>query len=345
MKISNREIGQNYRPYIIAEMSNNHLRDINRAKSIIRQAKMSGVDAIKIQTYTADSLTIECENDDFLIQESLWKGQSYYNLYNEISAPLSWTKSLFEFASQEGITLFSSPFDLKSIDILESNNCPAYKVASFESQDPMFLKALCDTGKPLIISTGVSTWEQVLETSHWLKKYGCRDYALLHCISAYPADTKDMNLNVLTEFAKLSNIFGLSDHSLPNIASVGAVALGASIIEKHFTLSRSDGGPDAAFSLEPKEMKSLVDETNAIWEAKGHSEALNISKRKGAEHARSIYIVKAMMKGETLTEDNVRVIRPGHGLAPKHYGEVLGKPIKKDCPAGTRLSWELIANG
>lgn len=345
MKILNRDIGQNCRPYIIAEMSNNHLRDIDRAKSIIRHAKASGVDAIKIQTYTADSLTIECDNDDFVIQDELWKGKTYYNLYKEISAPLSWTKSLFEFANKEGLALFSSPFDLKSIDILESINCPAYKVASFESQDPIFLKALCDTGKPLIVSTGVSTWEQVVETSDWLKKYGCRDYALLHCISAYPADTKEMNLNVLTQFSKLSNVFGLSDHSLSNLASVGAVVLGASIIEKHFTLSRTDGGPDAAFSLEPSEMKSLVDQTTAMWEAKGDAKALHISKRKGAEHARSIYIVKSMMKGEALTEENVRVIRPGHGLAPKYYGEVLGKTLKKDCPAGTRLSWELIANG
>ncbi len=341
-QINDRKIGENYPPYIIAEMSNNHLKDLNRAYELVYAAKKSGVDALKIQTYTPDSLTIDCDSKDFVIEDALWKGKTYYELYNEIAMPLSWNKLLFEKAREVGITIFSSPFDEDSVDLLEDLNSPAYKIASFESKDPYFLKKVVSTHKPIILSTGVSSLNEIMETVTTAKDMGCKSLAVLHCISSYPAETKEMNLNVIKELKKMGVVVGLSDHSLSNLAAVLSVGLGASIIEKHYTISRSDGGPDAEFSLEPEELALLKSESYKAWEALGSGKILSETKRVGSRNSRSIYFVKDMKVGDTITTDCIRRIRPGYGLAPKYEGRLIGKKVSQDVKRGTATSWGLI---
>lgn len=341
MKINGRKIGQGYTPYIIAEMSNNHLNDLHRAYHLLDIAKGAGVDAIKIQTYTADSLTIDCDKSEFVISDPLWKGKSYYDLYKEITMPTGWNKKLFDKASQLDITLFSSPFDEESIDLLEDLNCPAYKVASFEAKDHQFIQKIASTKKPIIMSTGISRFNDIQESIEIAKEAGCRDIAILHCISSYPSDVTDMNLNALLELKKLGVEIGLSDHSLDNMAAVLSVAYGASIIEKHYTVRRSDGGPDAAFSLEPDELKYLKEKTKLAWQAKGSANILH-EKRVGEQHARSLYFIKDIEKGDLLTSENVRTIRPGFGIEPKFLPDVLGKRALKNIERGTAVKWDLV---
>lgn len=342
MKIANRLIGADYEPFVIAEMSNNHMADLDRAKAIIDAAMNAGADAVKIQTYDADSLTIDCDNDDFIIHDPLWAGQSYYQLYRNIAAPKSWTKTLFDYARKQGCLLFSSPFDHEAVRLLEDVDCPAYKIASFEAKDPALVKAVAETGKPVIVSTGVSNWREVQETHQWLRDAGATEMAFLHCISSYPSVEDDMNLNVLKRLAQLSVTIGLSDHSLGNTAVQGAVALGARVIEKHFTLARTDGGPDAEFSLEPEEFKIMAQQVKQTWRALGNEMVIDQEMRVGSQHARSVYCVADVSVGERFSEANIRVIRPGFGLAPKHFLSLLGKRAKSNIRRGTALSWELV---
>lgn len=342
MNINNQIIGADHPPYIIAEMSNNHMQDMDRAKAIIDAAMNAGADAVKIQTYDADSLTIDCDLDDFIIKDPLWAGQSYYQLYKNIAAPKSWTQELFRYARQQSVTLFSSPFDKEAVRILEEVNCPAYKIASFEAQDPELLGHVARTGKPVLVSTGVSNWSEIQETLLWLRQAGAQDLVFLHCISSYPASEADMNLNVLKRLATLPVITGLSDHSLGNTAVLGAVALGARVIEKHFTLQRSDGGPDAEFSLEPEEFKSMAVQARALFQALGSDRIIDAPSRQGNQHSRSVYCVKDIKSGERISADNVRVIRPGFGLKPKHLPDVIGKKARADIARGTAMSWELL---
>lgn len=341
MKINGRAIGHQAPPYLIAEMSNNHTLDLNKAFEMVLQAKRCGADAVKIQTYTADSLTIDCDKADFLIPDPLWQGKKYYDLYSEITMPTSWNKLLFEKAEEIGITLFSSPFDEASVNLLEDLNCPAYKIASFEAKDHYFLKQVAATGKPIIISTGISSLQDIEESLTILRDAGARDIAVLHCISSYPSNAEDMNVSVVGELAKLGVPVGLSDHSLEHIAPVLSVAYGASVIEKHFTLRRSDGGPDAAFSIEPDELKELRRQTDQAWKAIGNPNALN-EKRPGSHHGRSVYVVQDIRQGEILSPENVRIIRPGFGLEPRHYEDVLGKTANKDLERGTPLTLEVL---
>lgn len=343
MKINGRLIGKNYPPYIIAEMSNNHLRDLDKAKKILETAAQCGVDAVKIQTYTPDSLTIDCNKPDFIIQDPLWRGKNYYQLYKEISMPLEWTEKLFTFAKQLGITIFSSPFDESAIDLLSALDAPAYKIASFEANDWPLIRKAANTGKPLIISTGISTYTDLTEL---LTEFNdCKErIALLHCLSSYPADCSMMNLNTISRLQQFGVEVGISDHSLPALASIAAVALGATIIEKHFTLSRADGGPDAAFSLEPEELKELVDSAHQTWKALGDSTVLDNSNRVGKQHARSIYAIKDINSGELLTEENIRVIRPGFGLAPKYLKQILGSKTNQPIERGTALDWSQFSS-
>ena len=336
MKIAGRLIAENQPPYIVAEMSNNHLRDLGKAKRMIEVAAECGADAIKIQTYTADSLTIDCQHPDFVIQDPLWRGKTYYQLYQEIAMPLEWTEVLFAHARAVGITLFSSPFDEAAVDLLQSLDAPAFKIASFEANDYPLVQKAASTGKPLIISTGVSSFDQTTELLTHLQLPRDR-IALLHCVSEYPASTRDMNLAALARLKTLGVQVGLSDHSLGNLAVVGSVTLGATLIEKHFTLDRADGGPDAAFSLEPAELRQLVQEARAAWEAIGSAAILDQPKRKGHQHARSIYAVADIAEGELFTEENLRVIRPGFGLPPRQLQQILGKKAASALTRGTAL--------
>jgi len=339
--INKRVINKENPPYIIAEMSNNHMNDLDKAFRLIEIAKKAGADAIKIQTYNADSLTIDCNKSDFVISDPLWKGKNYYDLYQEISMPLEWNKKLFEKARELGITMFSSPFDEASVDLLEGLNCPAYKIASFEAKDHAFIKKIASTGKPIIMSTGVSNLAEIKESIEVAQAHGAGEIAILHCISSYPSDVEDMNVEVIAELKLLGVEVGLSDHSLSNLAPILSVAYGATVIEKHFTEKRSDGGPDAAFSLEPEELKQLKEQTTAAWKAKGSIEILQ-HKRIGSHHARSLYVVENITAGELISLDNIRSIRPGFGLEPKYLEKIIGRVACVDIERGTALSWDLL---
>jgi pseudaminic acid synthase len=342
MKIEGRSIGPDHPPYVIAEVSNNHLADPDRACRLIEVAAKSGADAVKIQTYDADSLTIDCDRPEFLIRTPPWAGLNYYQLYRQIALSAQFTERLFRVAHDCGITIFSSPFDERAVKLLQELNCPAYKIASFEICDDPLLRAVGVTGRPVLVSTGVATLEDIEETLRVLRGAGCQDIALLHCISQYPAMTADMNLRAIDRLSELQCQVGLSDHSLSNFAAVLAVARGAVLIEKHFTMNRSDGGPDASFSLEPAELASLVREVRQAWEAMGDADILNRAGRAGSEHARSLFVVKSMAAGESFGPDNVRAIRPGLGLPPRAMSTVMGRRARRAIDRGEPLKWEDI---
>lgn len=342
MEINGRAIGPDEPPYVIAEMSNNHLRDFDKACSIIVAAARAGADAVKIQTYDADALTIDCQRPEFMIQTPPWQGRYYYDLYREIAMPFEWTERLFRVAADVGITLFSSPFDERAVQLLASLGCPAYKVASFEAEDDPLLKAVGATGKPVIVSSGVSRLDDLRLTLAVLEEAGARDVALLHCVSEYPASLRDMNLRSLDRLASLGKPVGLSDHSLGDFAAVLAVARGALIIEKHFTLRRSDGGPDADFSAEPEEFAALVRKVREAHQAMGAADVLERPVRRGREHARSLFVVRAIAAGETIAPEDIRAIRPGLGLPPRALPEVLGKKARRNLSRGDPLRWEDI---
>ncbi len=345
IQIAGREIGPEHPPYIIAELSANHNGDLSRALETIDMAKAMGADAIKLQTYTADTMTIDSEAEDFQIHGGLWDGYNLYRLYQEAHTPYAWHKALFQRAREVGITCFSSPFDESAVDLLEELNAPAYKIASFEVVDLPLIRYVAQTGKPMIISTGMANQEEIAEALATAREAGSGEIVLLHCISGYPTPIEQSNLRTLLDLAeRFGVVTGLSDHTLGTTASVAGVALGASVIEKHVIMSRSDGGPDSAFSLEPNELKKLCSESRDAWSALGKAGY----DRRPAEEAnvkfrRSVYVVRDIKAGEILTEENIRRIRPGFGLAPKYYDELLGKTVKVDLVRGTPLKWEYVS--
>lgn len=343
MEINGRKIGPDHPPYMIAEMSNNHFKDPDRAGEIIRAARAAGADAVKIQTYEAGSLTIDCVEPDFVIQSPLWKGRTYFRLYREIALPVRYTADLFRCAREAGITLFSSPFDQAAIDLLMDQACPAFKIASFEAIDPEFLKRVARTQKPVLMSTGISTIEEIRSAVDILRDNGTKEILLFHCISEYPARPASFNLKALDKLRQFTPYVGLSDHSLDDTAALAAVARGACAVEKHFTLPGEDSGPDAAFSITPEGFEKLKSGCVRTWECLGSEGVLDTDTRPGREHARSLYIVRDVNEGETAGPDNIRSIRPGYGLHPQHYRKVLGKRFNADYYAGTALKWEYVS--
>lgn len=337
-------IGDDAPPYMIAEISGNHNGDLGRAMALIDTAKAAGADAVKLQTYTADTLTIDHDSSDFRIEGGAWDGRTLYDLYEEAHTPWDWHEALFTHARSIGITVFSSPFDETAVDFLEALDCPAYKIASFEAADFALLKKVAATGKPLIISTGVINMEEIGETLDIVHQEKNDQVALLHCISSYPAAPEDMNLRAITNLQnRFDTVVGLSDHSLGTTASITSIALGAAIIEKHFTLDRSDGGPDAAFSLEPEELKELCSACRTASLALGEVGApQKSSTQKNAKFRRSLYVVRDILAGETFTPENVRSIRPGFGLAPKYLGDVIGRKSNQNIARGTALSLDFV---
>jgi len=336
-------VGPDHKPFIIAEMSGNHNQSLERALAIVDAAANAGAHAIKLQTYTADTMTIKGTyriND----QNSLWNGRELYDLYKEAYTPWEWHKPIFERAKEKGILAFSSPFDETAVDFLESLNVPCYKIASFENTDWPLLKKIAATGKPIIMSTGVSRLADIDESVALLRQNGCSDLILLKCTSTYPASPENTNLLTIPHLQKLFNcIVGLSDHTMGIGASVASVALGARVIEKHFTLNRADGGVDSTFSLEPSELKSLVIESERAFLALGDVQyGIQETETKSSLFKRSIYVAKNIRAGETLTKDHLKIIRPGLGLSPRYFDLVIGRQVKKDVSAGTPLSFDLI---
>ncbi|MDH5299848.1 MAG: pseudaminic acid synthase [Gammaproteobacteria bacterium] len=336
--INGRNIGGVYPPYIIAELSANHNGDIQRAFKIMDAAKSAGADAIKIQSYTPDTITIDCDGPDFMLTEGLWAGRSLYDLYAWAHTPWEWHKPLFEYARKVGITMFSSPFDNTAVDLLEDLNAPAYKIASFEAIDLPLIKYVASTGKPMIISTGMADREEIAEAIEAAREGGCKQLAILHCVSGYPAPSGDYNLKTLVDMREHFGVLvGLSDHTISNVTAIAAVSLGACIVEKHVTLDRNGGGPDDSFSLEPNELEALCRDSKIAWQAVGHVDYGQKSSEVGnVKFRRSLYFVKDVGVGEIIKPEHVRSIRPGFGLAPKYLDEVLGgtmiKAVKKGQP-------------
>ena len=326
MKISDRKIGVNYSPYIIAEMSANHNGNIDNAYRIIDMAKTCGADAIKLQTYRPDTITMDMNTPEFMIEGGLWDGQSLYELYKGAFMPWEWHKPLFNYAQKLNLTIFSSPFDNTAVDLLEDLNTPAYKIASFEVVDLPLIKYVAQTGKPMIISTGMADIEEIQEAIEAAKEGGCGELAILHCVSGYPAPASDYNLKTLVDMQqRFGLVTGLSDHTIDNTTAIASVALGASIIEKHVTLDRNGGGPDDSFSLEPKELKELCTGTKTAWESLGNVDYSMKSSEQGfVKVRRSLYFVKDIKEGEVITEAHVKSIRPGYGLKPKELNRILG---------------------
>lgn len=344
MKIKQREIGGNEPAYIIAEMSANHAGSLARAKEIIRAAKDAGADCIKIQTYTPDTMTIDCSNKYFNISAGTWDGENLYHLYEKAYTPWEWQKELKEEAEKNGIDFFSTPFDKTSVDFLEEIGCEFYKIASFELIDIPLIEYVASKGKPIIMSTGMSTLGEIDEAVSAVRRKGNDQLALLRCASAYPAITDDMNLRTMKNMAEIYNVpVGLSDHSMGSVGAVTAVALGAKIIEKHFCIDRSIENPDSSFSMNPEEFRKMVTDIRQAEKALGvvkygvtKQEETNIVFR------RSIFCVKDIKRGEKITEENVRVIRPGYGMAPKFYPEILGQVALQDIERGTPMTFDVI---
>lgn len=335
--INNRHIGLSHSPYIIAEMSANHNGDINNAFKIIEVAKSAGADAVKLQTYRPDTITLDCDSEDFQIKGGLWDGKTLYQLYSEAYMPWEWHKPLFEYSHKLGITIFSSPFDNTAVDLLEDLNAPAYKIASFEAVDLPLIKYAASTGKPMIISTGMADAEEIQEAIEAARESGCQQLAILHCVSGYPAPATDYNLRTIPDMIqRFGLVTGLSDHTIDNTTAITSIALGASIIEKHVTLNRNSGGPDDSFSLEPQELAALCRDAKTAWDALGQVDyGMKSSERGNVKFRRSLYFTKDMEAGEMVTEKCVRSIRPGFGLAPKYMSVILGQYIPVKVNFGT----------
>ncbi|WP_294520716.1 pseudaminic acid synthase [uncultured Anaerovibrio sp.] len=337
------------KPFIIAEMSGNHNQSLDRALAIVDAAAEAGVDALKLQTYTADTMTIDKSDGEFFIsdQNSLWEGESLYNLYKKAYTPWEWHKPIFDRCREKGIVCFSTPFDATAVDFLEKLGNPIYKIASFENIDIPLIKKIAATGKPIIASTGMASLAELDDLVTTARGNGCQDITLLKCTSSYPASPKGTNLMTIPHLKQLFDCqVGVSDHTLGFGAAVAGIALGATVIEKHFTLSRADGGVDSAFSLEPEEMKLLVRECNTAFEALGKvSYGVTEQEKKSLQFRRSLYVVEDMKAGDVITEKNMRCIRPGLGLAPKYHDMLLGKRVNRDIERGTPVSWNMIEQG
>jgi len=346
IQIGTHSISPEHKPFIIAEMSGNHNQSLERGLKIIEAAANSGAHAIKLQTYTADTITLNSRRPEFLIQDknSLWYGRNLYELYQEAYTPWEWHKPMFEYAKKLGITIFSSPFDTTAVDFLETLDVPCYKIASFENTDHILLKKVAQTGKPIIMSTGIVSLEDLLESVDVLKTNGCKDLILLKCTSSYPASPENTNINTIPDLAtKTKCIVGLSDHTMGIGVSIASVALGARVIEKHFTLSRAEGGVDSAFSMEPHEMKMLVTEAEKAFLGLGKiNYTLTDKEITSLSHKRSLYVIKPMKKGDVFSEDNIRSVRPANGLPTKYYWEILGKKATVDIEINTPLDKSMI---
>jgi N-acetylneuraminate synthase len=344
VKIDGREIGDGCEPYIVAEMSGNHNRDLGRALEIVTAAKAAGADAVKLQTYRADTITIDHHGDEFIIKGGLWDGRRLFELYEEAHTPWEWHKPIFEHARRIGITVFSSPFDHTAVDFLETLGAPAYKIASPELIDLPLIRRVARTGKPIVMSTGAATLEEIAEAVNAARNEGANDLVVLHCTAAYPAPPEEANLVAINDLAERFNIVaGLSDHTMGTVVSTVAVSLGASFIEKHFTLARADGGVDSAFSLEPAEMSALVSDARTAYLSRGRPVyGPKTCEASVLRNRRSLYVVQPVRKGEKLTLDNVRSIRPANGLKPKHLEVILGRRAARDLVIGEPLAFDMI---
>ena len=342
--IDNHPIGKDHPTFVIAEMSGNHNGDINRAMQLLEAAKNAGADAVKLQTYTADTITIDHDGPGFVIEGGLWDGRTLYDLYEEAHTPWDWHQALFAKARELDLIIFSSPFDETAVDLLEELNAPAYKIASFEAVDLPLIEYVASKGKPMIISTGIANEIEIQNAVDAARNAGCDDLILLHCVSGYPTPAEDIHLNTMPEIAERYGVLaGLSDHTMGTAVSVASVALGACVIEKHFTLARADGGPDAAFSLEPDELQHLCNDVKTAWSALGKVNFERKPSESGnAQFRRSLYAVKDIPAGEIINKQNVRSIRPGFGLPPSDLKQILGCRSNTDIAKGTPLSWDLI---
>ncbi|MNX24304.1 Pseudaminic acid synthase [compost metagenome] len=344
--IGTRGIGPSHPPFVIAEMSGNHNQSLERALEIVEAAAKAGAHALKIQTYTADTMTLDLSEGEFFIDDpnSLWKGSSLHKLYQEAYTPWEWHQPIFERAGELGMIPFSTPFDASAVDFLESLDVPLYKIASFENTDLPLIRKVAATGKPMIISTGMATVAELDETVRAAREAGCKDLVLLKCTSTYPATPANTNILTIPHMRDLFGTqVGLSDHTMGVGVAVGAVALGATVVEKHFTLSRADGGVDSAFSLEPAELASLVIETERAWQALGRISYGPTEKEKASlKFRRTLYIAQDLKAGDTLTAENLRAVRPGLGLPTKYYETLLGRQISRDVKKGTPVAWDLL---
>lgn len=344
VQIAGRSIGPAHAPYVICELSGNHNGSLDRALELLEAAAATGADAVKIQSYTPDTITIDHDGPGFRIEGGLWAGRTLYDLYAEAQTPFEWHQAIFNRARDLGVTIFSSPFDNSAVDLLEGLAAPAYKIASFEAVDLPLIAYVAQTRKPMIISTGMANLGEISDAVRTARENGCEDLILLHCVSSYPAPDDDSNIKTIPHLGEAYQcVTGLSDHTSGSAVAVASVALGASVIEKHFTLCRADGGPDAPFSLEPAEFEALVTDCRRAWNALGKVQYdLCGSERGSLQFRRSLYVVSNISKGETLTETNIRSIRPGFGMSPRHLPEVLGRRASRDLTRGEPLDWTAI---
>lgn len=344
LTIDGRLIQTSIEPYIIAELSANHNGSIDRAKLSIKSAKENGAHAIKFQTYTPETMTIDCDRDDFIVKGGLWDGYKLYDLYSKAHTPFNWHKELFDYAKEIGITAFSSPFDETAVDLLEELNVPAYKIASFELTDVQLIKYVASKNKPMLMSTGMATESEISEAVIAARDAGCNSILLFHCISSYPATAKQANLRQIINLKEKYGVeVGLSDHTIGNTVAIAAIAIGASAIEKHFTLSRNEEGPDSTFSIEPNELKSLVSETADAWLSLGHGGfSRSIDESASMIFRRSLYFVNNIRGGQIISSSDIRRIRPGYGLPSKFLDDIVGKIAKRDILRGEPVKWELI---
>lgn len=342
--IVSRRIASDAPPYVIAEMSANHNGSIETAFKIIEAAKQAGADAVKLQTYRPDTITLNCDSEEFRIHGGLWDGRTLYDLYQDAHMPWEWHAPLFAHARKHGITIFSSPFDNTAVDLLEDLNAPAYKIASFEAVDPALIKYVASTGKPMIISTGMADVQEIQEAIDAAREGGCKELAVLHCVSGYPAPAADYNLRTIPDMIqRFGLVTGLSDHTLDNTTAITSVAMGASIIEKHFTLDRNAGGPDDSFSIEPTELAALCKDSKTAWQALGHVDyGRKSSEQANVKFRRSLYFVKSLLANEIITADAIKSIRPGFGMHPKYLEKIIGKRVSVNIDFGTAVNHNMV---
>lgn len=347
ISIAGRRIGPEHEPYVICELSGNHNGSLERALKLLEAAAATGADAIKIQSYTPDTITIDHDGPGFRIEGGLWDGRTLYDLYGEAQTPFEWHEALFRRARELGVTLFSTPFDESAVDLLEGLGAPAYKIASFEAIDLPLIARVARTGKPMIISTGMANLEEIGAAVDTARQNGCGDVVLLHCVSSYPAPDEQSNVRTVPDLAeRFGVVSGLSDHTFGSAVAVASIALGGCVVEKHFTLRRADGGPDSAFSLEPDEFSALVEDCKRAWRSLGTvTYDLQGCERGSIVFRRSLYVVHDIRAGEELSAANVRSIRPGHGLPPRHLPDVLGRRAARDLKRGEPLGWDALAPG